>query len=248
MIMESHIGVVMTVDGDPDKEFGIECVVDSVLQDEVYPAIFKPIFPPNRIQIPEVGQQVEVLIPGDEDGFPGEDDIGTVDYAEFVFYTGRIFDQVDGKVPKDLLTNYPKRAGLLWNVDGTIIYYDSTKNKKEFTIRLTDGKTFITLKEDEVSITQDQVNIQLKGQEIIATGQVKLGGSSAAEELLKGTTVHQAFVTLATAWLTAAGYLAASPDPTGVLAQNYGTAMVNAVTALQTSLTGWKSTKHKLDS
>jgi hypothetical protein len=248
MIMESHIGVVMTVDKDPDKEFGIECLVDSVLQDEIYPAIFKPIFPPNRIAVPEVGQQVEVLIPGDEDGFPGESDIGTSDFTEFVFYTGRIFDQVDGSVPKDLLTNYPKRAGLLWNVDGTVIYYDSTKKKKEFTIKLTDGKTFITLKEDEISITQDQVNIQLKGQEITFTGKAKLGGSSAAEELLKGTTVHQAISDLVTAWLIAASALATAPDPSGAAAQAYGTAMNTAVTTLQTTLGTWKSTKHTLDS
>lgn len=248
MIMESHIGVVMANEKDPDKKFGVQCIVDSVLADEVYPAWFKPIFPPNQIKIPDIGQQIEVLIPGDEGGFPGEDDLGTVDFAEFVFYTGRIFDQVDGKVPKDLLANYPKRAGLLWNVDGTIIYYDSTKNKKEFTIKLTDGKTFVTMKEDEILITQDQVSFQLKGQEIVATGKVKLGGSSAAEKMVKGSQFNTDFGTFLNSWKTAANALAGTADPTGAAAGAYGTAVLAALNVLVPLLSGWQSNKHTLDS
>ena len=248
MLMESYIGTVMTNDKDPDKQFGVECVVDGLgLADDIYPVHFRPIFPPNRIGVPDIGQQIEVLIPGDEDTMPGEGDIGTVDFAEFVFYTGRIFDQVDGKVPQELLQNYPKRAGLLWNVDGTIIYYDSTKGQKELTIKLTDGKTFFTMKEDEILVTMDTLSIQLKGQEIILTGQIKLGGSSAVEALLKGTTLHSDFSTLVGSWKAAALTLAGTADPTGAAAGAYGTAMLSALNVIQPLLAAWKSNKHNLD-
>ncbi len=248
MLMESHKGVVMANDTDKAKEFGVECVVDSILPDDIYPALFKPIFPVNRIGIPDVGQQLEVLVPGDEDTMPGEGDLGTVDYAEFVFYTGRIFDQVDGVVPAELKTNYPKRAGLLWNIDGTIIWYDSTKKQKEFKIKLTDGKTFVSLKEDETNITVDQLNIQLKGSKITLTGEVELGGSGAAEKLLKGTTVHGDLSTFFSSMNTAATALAGTVDGSGAAAGAYGTAILAALVILQPALVNWLSTKHNLDS
>lgn len=248
MLMESYIGTVMTNDKDPDKQFGVECVVDGLgLADDIYPVHFRPIFPPNRIGVPDIGQQIEVLIPGDENTMPGEGDIGTIDYAEFVFYTGRIFDQVNGKVPQELLQNYPKRAGIMWNVDGTIVYYDSTKKQKEFLIKLTDGSTFVSLKEDEVNITLDQLNIRLKDSKITLTGEVELGGSGAAEKLMKGTTVHGDLTTFFGSMNTAAVALAGTTDPSGAVAGAYGTAIVAALAILQPALSNWLSAKHNLD-
>ena len=171
MLMESHIGLVMANDTDPDKQFGVECRIDSLLPGEVYPVIVKPLFAPNGIKVPDVNVNIEVLAPyDDEHGFPGERDLGQLDTVDEVYWTGRFFDvQDDGKLPAELLTNYPKRAGLLWDLDGTIIYYDSSDGNTEFKVKLTDGKTFFSLKPDEVVIQQDTIKFELKNKKMITT-------------------------------------------------------------------------------
>jgi len=189
MIMEQHLGVVMANDTDTEKRGGIQVRVDTLLADFEYPDLFFPVFPPNMLKVPEVGEVVEVIVIGDfDENDPSEDgDLGTVEFSDYCFYTGKVFDVNEGTVPQDLQTNYPKRAGLFWHKDGTIIYYDSTKNAKEMTIALTDKKTLIRLKENEVFIQQDQNSWQMKGGKIITVvDDTEMGAAGASHPITKG--------------------------------------------------------------
>ncbi len=167
--MEQHLGIVMANDTDQDKRGGIKVQADTLLNGFEYPDLFYPIFPPNMFKVPENGEIVEVIVIGDfDEQDPSDDgDLGTVEFSDYCFWTGRVFDSSDGKIPPELKVNYPKRSAIFWNKDGTIIYYDATKNAKEFTIILTDKKTLIRMKEDEVYIQQDQNSWQMKGGKII---------------------------------------------------------------------------------
>lgn len=189
MIMEQHLGVVMANDTDQEKRGGIQVRVDTLLSDFEYPDLFYPIFPINVMKIPEVGEVVEVIVIGDfDEDDPSEDgDLGTVEFSDYCFYTGRVFDVAEGVVPNDLQTNYPKRSGLYWNKDGTIVYYDSTQNSKEFMISLTDKKTFIRIKEDEIFIQQDQNSWQMKSGKIVTTvDATELGAPGASHPIALG--------------------------------------------------------------
>lgn len=250
--MDSHIGIVVVNDSDPEKRFGIEVKADT-LADDTYPELFYPIFLPNSAKVPEVNQLVEVIVMADIVDEQGPIDLGTVEFSDYCFYTGRTFDLQEGsKIPSDLQQNYPKRAGLFWSEDGTIVYYDKTKNEKQFLISLTDKKTFFRLKEDEIFIQQDQSSWQMKDGKIITTvSSTEMGAAGASQSILLGNVVHDAFFTgasaLVTLWSAAASTLGAAPDPTGVAAQNYGNALVTALTTFATTASAWKSQKHKVD-
>lgn len=188
MLVDVHLGVVMVNDSDPDKAFGIEVIIDSILPDNVWPELCKPIFPPNSAKAPDVGQIVECLVIADEHDESGWSDLGVENEPDFCFYTGRIFDLTDeGKIPDDLKVNYPKRAGLFWDADGTIVYYDATKNAKEFMIALTDKKVFFRLREDEIFMQQDTVSWQMKNKKIVTTVDVtEMGAAGANHPITKG--------------------------------------------------------------
>lgn len=189
MIMEQHLGVVMANDTDTEKRGGIQVRVDTLLTDFEYPDLFYPIFPPNMLKVPEVGEIVEVIVIGDyDDQDPSDDgDLGTVEFSDYCFWTGKVFDINEGIVPTELQKNYPKRAGLFWHKDGTIIYYDSTKNAKELTISLTDKKTFMQWKEDEILIKQDNASWQMKNNKIVTTvDATEMGAPSATHPIPLG--------------------------------------------------------------
>lgn len=248
MIVDVHLGIVMVNDSDPEKAFGIEVGIDSLLPGQVYPVIAYPIFPPNQVKIPDVGQIVEVIVVADGSGDGEPEDLGTVDYADWLFYTGRIFDSQDGKVPADLQTNYPHRAGLYWNADGTIVYYDDSDGKKEFVISLTDKKNFVRMKEDEIFVQQDQTTVQLKGGKVVITCNAsEIGAAGASHPILLGDTVKTDLDALLAAWATAIinGIAALGTEP-GAAA--YFNGLQSSVNDLIAATANWPSTKHKVDS
>lgn len=252
MLMDTHIGLVVANDTDSEKRFGIEVKVDS-LSDEVYPELFYPIFPPNTIKPPEPNQLVEVVVMADVNDEQGAIDLGTAEFSDYCFYTGRIFDvQTGGKIPADLQTNYPKRAGLFWSEDDTIVFYDKTDEEKRFLISLTDRQTYFELKEDSVTIQHKTVKFELKNGKIILTDSAtEIGGPGAAQNILLGSNVYDAFFTgvnaLVTLWQAAASTLGSAPDPTGAAAQTYGNALNAALTTFGATAANWKSSKHKVD-
>lgn len=184
--MEQHLGVVTANDTDDEKRGGIEVRVDTLIPDFEYPELFYPIFPPNMIKIPENGEIVEVIVISDfdEEDSSEDGDLGTVEFSDYCFWTGKVFDLNEGIVPAELKKNYPKRAGLFWHKDGTIVYYDSTKNAKELTISLTDKKTVFQMKEDEVFIQQDQNSWQMKGGKIVTTVDATEMGAAGASHAI----------------------------------------------------------------
>jgi len=249
MMVETHLGVVMVNDSDPEKDFGIEVMIDSLLPDTVWPEICRPIFPPNIAKAPDPGQIVECIVIADEFDESGWADLGVENDPDFCCYTGRIFNSTkEGKIPADLKTNYPKRAALFWDADGTIVYYDSTKNKKEFLIALTDRKTFIRLKEDEIFIQQNQNSWQMKGGKIVTTvDATEMGAAGASEPILLGNIVHSAFTAFLASWQTEIATWGAIP-PLDPGAATYLTNIAASITALQNTLSNWRSSKHKVDS
>ncbi|MCK5019305.1 MAG: hypothetical protein KAS32_19755 [Candidatus Peribacteraceae bacterium] len=239
MILETHLGIVMVNDSDVDREYGIEVRVDSLLPDETYPVIAKPLFKSNRIQIPKVGQQVEVVVIADEvdpDADFGDLELGTVDFADFIFYKNRIFDQEEGKIPPILKDKsyYPFLSGW-WLDDDTIIYMSNKKNFEGIVIQLVDDTTQIRITTSAITIKRGS-NIL----EISDTG-IKIGSTSASEALMLGTIVKAAFTTLFTTWNTQLGTLSGATDAVVV---NYGSAMVSAVGVIQGTLSNWLSNKH----
>jgi hypothetical protein len=252
MLMDTHIGLVVANDTDPEKRFGIEVKVDT-LSEDTYPELFYPIFPPNTAKVPEPNQLVEVVVMADVNDEQGAIDLGTAEFSDYCFYTGRIFDvQTGGKIPADLQTNYPKRAGLFWSEDDTIVFYDKTDGGKRFLISLTDRQTYFELKEDSIKIQQKNAVWEMKNDKIITTvTSTEMGAEGAAQNILLGSNVYDAFFTgvnaLVTLWQAAASTLGSAPDPTGVAAQAYGTALNTALTTFGATAANWKSSKHKVD-
>jgi hypothetical protein len=254
MNLDIHLGIVMANTTDQEKNFGIEVRADTLLPGENYPELFYPIFPANMAKAPDPGQIVEIFVMDDIDDEPGVADLGTSDFGDFCYYTGRIFDDQDGKIPNDLKTNYPKRAGIFWDSDGTIIYYDATKNSKQFLIGLTDRQTYLELKEDSVTIQHKTVKIEMKsGKLIITDSATDIGAENATHPLLLGDIVKGAFSDGAGGGLAILGQAAAlalgsaPPDPTGAAAKTFGTSMHTAWTAFLATLGAWESQKHKAD-
>ena len=240
MILETHIGIVMANDTDVDKEYGIEVQVDSLLTDEVYPVIAKPLFKSNRIQIPLVGQQVEVVVVADEidpDADFGDLELGTVDFADFIFYKNRIFDQEKGKIPPLLKIDYPFRSGW-WLDNGTIIYMNNKKNRNEIMIQLVDNTTQIQMTEGAITLKRGSSLIE------VSSSGIKIGSTSATEALMLGTIIKAAFTALATNWLINLTALSGSADPAAAL---YGTNQKSTVTTFQSTLSNWLSSKHTVD-
>lgn len=188
MLVDVHLGVVMVNDSDPEKAFGIEVMINSLLSDNIWPELCRPIFPPNSAKAPDIGQIVECLVIADEHDESGWSDLGVENEPDFCFYTGRIFNLTEeGKIPDDLKINYPKRAGIFWDADGTIVYYDSTKDAKEFMIALTDRKVFMKLKEDEIFIQQDNASWQMKANKITTiVDATEMGAEGASEPIPLG--------------------------------------------------------------
>ena len=249
--MESHIGLVMANDTDPDKQFGVECRIDTLLPGEVYPIIVKPLFAPNGIKVPDVNINIEVIVPADDNhGFPGERDLGQLDFVEEIYYTGRLFDVTnEGKVPQELLVNYPKRSGLLWDLDGTVIYYDSSNGNTEFKVKLTDGKTFFSLKPAEVVIQQDTIKWELKNKKLITTVDgSEFGAPGANHQIPLGDVLKTFLDTMRSGFGTTHTHTfsgtAATPDTfTGTCA---GTTNAPSPT-MPTVPSNLLSTKHKVD-
>lgn len=228
MQLDQHLAVVMTNDKDPDKEFGIEVQIDSLLPGEIYPTIVKPFFPIQQVSIPEVGQIVKVMLIANDQGDPQNSDYGTIDFPDFIYYDHRVFDGQKGKVPSILKQNYPNRCGW-WQENGNIIYMNQTKNSEEITIRLKGGSDYITI----------------NGGKITLNSSVYLGSSSGTENLIKGAQFKSDFSTALTSWKEAANALVASTD---VHASAYGSAVKTLLTTLIPLLDGWLSNKHFLDS
>jgi hypothetical protein len=188
MILDKHLGVVLANENDPLKKYGVQCRVDTLVPDFAYPEWFYPIFPSNSIKIPDIGQIIEVMVVADTENDSGDFDLGTVRFSEYAYYTGRIFDEKDGVIPNDLKTNYPKRSSVFWAKDGTIVFYDETKNNKEFSIYITDKQTYLQLKEDEVTLQQGTGKMVMKGGKLTITiDETELGAAGAGEAMILGT-------------------------------------------------------------
>lgn len=247
MLMDTHIGLVVANDTDPEKRFGIEVKVDT-LSEDTYPELFYPIFPPNTAKVPEPNQLVEIVVMADVNDEQGAIDLGTAEFSDYCFYTGRIFDvQTGGKIPTDLQTNYPKRAGLFWSEDDTIVFYDKTDGQKRFLISLTNRQTYFELKEDSVTIQHKTVKFELKNGKIILTdAATEIGGLGAAQPILLGTVVISAFTAFFASWQTEIATWITSPpiDPNGLI---YLQNLQTALTTLQSTITNWPSQKHKVD-
>ncbi len=219
MIMEQHLGVVMANDTDQEKRGGINVRVDTLITDFEYPDLFYPIFPPNMLKIPEPGEVVEVIVISDFDELDQSDDgdLGTAEFSDYCFWTGKVFDVAEGIVPRDLQQNYPKRSGLFWHKDGTIVYYDATKNAKELTIALTDKKTVIQLKEQSILIQQDQVKLEMQsGKVIITDSATEIGAAGASEPIVLGQKLVTFLTSIQTGFGTTHTHVCAAPgNPSG---------------------------------
>jgi hypothetical protein len=223
MLLDTHLGVVMTNDKDPDKEFGIEARIDSLVPDEIYPIIVKPLFPANMAKAPDVGQIVEIIVVADEEDEFGESSYGVTEFTDFIYYRGRTFDSNKGKIPNELKQNYPKRAGMFFD-NGTLIIVDETKNQETILIRLKSNGPLIQL--------------QTVGDKIL------IGSTSAAEAIIKGTTFGSNFSTFMTTWITAMSALTGASDP---IVSTYATTMGTALSTLAGQVNAWKSIKRFID-
>lgn len=268
MIVDTFIGVVTKNDADSQKEFGVYCYVEHLDPNGEYPEIFKPLFPVNMVKAPEVGQQIEVFVLADEINEPGFSELGVFSNPEYCYYTGRIFDEKNGKIPKELKQNYPNRAGLFWSKDGTIIFYDQTPQQRGLMISLTDKKVTARFTEDEIVIQKDLSKITLKDNQImvengtaiidlnggnlsITNTTTTLGSPAAAQPILLGGTVIAAFNVFFTAWLAAVS--TAENDPSGIQDPVIDTyirslgSTGNIISTIQGTTTTWPSVKHKVD-
>lgn len=210
--VESHLATVIDSAADPEKMFAISVQIDSLLPGEIYPELAQPLFPPNFMKIPKSGQIVEcvILAPeinSSELGEAGEDGLGPEEFADFIYWTGRIFDLKEGNVPSELKTHYPKRTGW-WTDNGSIIYMDDTKGSLEIALVLQGGNNYIRIKENQIEIqlgstiyvklSNDRIELVKGVQKVVLENdrvhidatRVNLGSDApaAADALLKGTT------------------------------------------------------------
>ncbi len=219
---------------------------------QIYPILAKPMFPPNMLKIPDVGQIVKVFVIANDRDDDLEDDMGLVDFPDFIYYDHRIIDtQTNGQLPADFKKNYPKRCGM-WLADGSLFYFDETKNQKEFILKLTDGNNFFQITESKIVIDQNGTKIELENGTMTTTVNTsKFGASSANVPIMLGTagTDMNTYITSLNAAITA--YLAGSPPYAAPPVDPNHALFLGAWKALLTTLgaaTGnWPSTKHFVD-
>jgi len=235
MILESHLAVVVANENvDPEKQFGVKVLISSISVDDEYPAIAYPLHPPNFVKIPEVKEVIEVLLPGDISEEGGDvEEVGVNEFPDFCFYTGKVFDKLEGNVPADLLKNYPRRSGW-WLNNGTIIYMDDTKGQQEIRIKLTTGNQFISIKDNQLAI--------------VHSTKLVYGSEQAAEQMLKGTLVITNFAAFLIAWqVKLATLLTSTLDPGVAAYANLLSGLPADITTLQGQINAWKSIKHFID-
>ena len=246
MILEEHLATVLATNRDQNKQYAIAVQVDSILEGAEYPTLAKPLFPPNFVKMPKEGQQISVLVPAKEIGEEDEASSGVGEFAEHIFYTGRIFDDKEGNVPSELKTNYPKRSGW-WMDNGTIIYMDESQGNGEIALVLAGGQNYVRIQEQKVEIAYGGKKIIWNDTEIaVVTPRASLGGENAQFSAIKGTDGSSGFLLdfgiLLTAWRAAANTLAGSSgNPAAVIA--FGTAMVVALDLTIAEVATWPSTQ-----
>ena len=119
MIVDVEIGFVSN-NNDPDKKGRIKATLP-MLGNEEYTEWIEPFFPPGFFNVPEVSEQVEVVLPSDQNV---EREVGLVEFPEFVFWRAILIDDSDDStLPSDFATNYPKRRGL-YTKAGHILMFD----------------------------------------------------------------------------------------------------------------------------
>lgn len=246
MILEEHFAIVLATNRDPSKQYAIAVQVDSILEDAEYPELAKPLFPPNFVKMPKEGQQTSVLVPAIEDGEEDEGDSGVGEFPEHIFYTGRIFDDKEGRVPSELKTNYPKRSGW-WMDNGTIIYMDESSGNGEIALVLAGGSNYVRIQEQKVEIAYGGNKLIFNDTEVaVVTPKLSLGGENATFSAIKGTNGATGFLfdfgALLTAWNAAIATLAGSSgSPADVLA--YAASMQTALGVILPLVVNWPSTQ-----
>ncbi len=148
------------------------------------------------------------------------------DFPEFCYYISTRFDTQNGKVPRELLTNYPKRCGM-WTSDGTIIYIDETKNKQKIVMKLSDGNQTLIISDQGISLVTDQF--------------VHLGNHNAADWVALSSLVNSGFADVIAAYDTHTHVAGALFDSVPLAV----TGTTGAPSALITSIPDVKASKVK---
>lgn len=131
MIVDTLIGYVTNND-DPDKRGKIRVSLE-ILGNEEYPEPLEPWLPPGMFSLPQIGEQVEVILPHDANG----PEAGLVDYPEFAFWRAVLIDD-EGGIPSDFETNYTERRGI-FTPGGHILFFDDNANAPLVELRTSGG-------------------------------------------------------------------------------------------------------------
>lgn len=213
--MVERLTATVASNKDPAKAGRIKVNVASMDGDQ-YPEWIDPIWPAGHwIAIPEPGDTVEIEVPAGED---------VVEFSTDVKYIGRRLSEGQ-TVPSDFKTNYPSRRGFQTKKGHSIVVDD-----KAGTFTITNGRTSNTIEFDATG------NIILT-----VTTLLKLGGSTAAQSVMKGEIFNIANATMLAAVSTYLGLIGAAftkmaTDP--FLTANLASATITSMTAAGTAAAG----------
>jgi len=118
---EKIIGIV-TDNKDPAKSGRIKAAIPQMDGDS-YPEWINPVWPAPWIVIPNVNDEVEIVLPDSEDA---------IEFAEEIYYRGYTIDE-SKSVPDEFKTNYPDRMGFKTKA-GHILIVDSKSGQEEITL------------------------------------------------------------------------------------------------------------------
>lgn len=132
MVMRKNITGVVKDNKDPAKSGRIMVTLPSMGGDD-YPDWVNPVWPEGWLWVPEVGSEVDLVLP---------EGVDAVEFASEVFYKGKVLDETQA-IPSELQTNYPRRRGFKTKAGHILIVDD-----KAGTFTIKNGKDGITLEMD----------------------------------------------------------------------------------------------------
>jgi len=220
----TRVSGLVSNNNDPAKAGRIKCTLPILGGSEV-PDWIAPIAVPSLFMIPQVGDEVFLLIP---------DGLSLVEFPEEMRWIGIGYDAAHA-FPSAFTSAYGKQYGIQTPAGHLLLFDD---NSKEIHIRHADAKVDIAV------FANGKFKVNASSSVVLSTPQTELS-ELATEPIIKGTTQSQAFTAYTAAISAAAATWTSAGAPTPASNGAFIASLIAATSTLASTIGTWTSTKVK---